>query len=121
MSSSAKDFEDFAKDCIRLADQADTPTLRAGFGAYLEAGGHRRSSARESPSPLGRCWRHVVAFYALSVDERSLPHDYSSTDGRSHHRPTVTYRAVLPLDGMANVLFRLRSNGAPAQLGQICP
>ena len=28
MGSSAKDFEDFAKDCIRLADQADTPTLR---------------------------------------------------------------------------------------------
>ena len=28
MSSSAKDFEDFAKDCVRLADQADTPTLR---------------------------------------------------------------------------------------------
>jgi hypothetical protein len=28
MGSSAKDFEDFAKDCVRLADQADTPTLR---------------------------------------------------------------------------------------------
>jgi hypothetical protein len=28
MGSSAKDFEDFTKDCIRLADQADTPTLR---------------------------------------------------------------------------------------------
>ncbi|MEA2927177.1 MAG: hypothetical protein QOE78_3653 [Alphaproteobacteria bacterium] len=28
MSKSAKDFEEFARDCVRLAEQADTPALR---------------------------------------------------------------------------------------------
>jgi hypothetical protein len=28
MSESAKDFEEFARDCVRLAEQADTPALR---------------------------------------------------------------------------------------------
>ena len=28
-SESAKEFEEFARDCVRLAGQADTPELRA--------------------------------------------------------------------------------------------
>ncbi len=28
MSGSAKEFEEFARDCVRLAEQADTPELR---------------------------------------------------------------------------------------------
>jgi hypothetical protein len=28
-SASAKEFEEFAQDCVRLAEQADTPELRA--------------------------------------------------------------------------------------------
>jgi hypothetical protein len=28
MSGSAKEFEEFARDCVRLAAQADTPALR---------------------------------------------------------------------------------------------
>ena len=28
MSTSAKEFEEFARDCVRLAEQADTPALR---------------------------------------------------------------------------------------------
>jgi hypothetical protein len=28
MSSAAKEFEDFARDCVRLAERADTPDLR---------------------------------------------------------------------------------------------
>ena len=28
-SGSAKEFEEFAQDCVRLAEQADTPELRA--------------------------------------------------------------------------------------------
>jgi hypothetical protein len=28
MSSSAKEFEGFARDCVRLAERADTPELR---------------------------------------------------------------------------------------------
>ena len=28
MSKSAKEFEEFARDCVRLAEQADTPALR---------------------------------------------------------------------------------------------
>jgi hypothetical protein len=28
MSSAAKEFEDFARDCVRLAERADTPELR---------------------------------------------------------------------------------------------
>jgi hypothetical protein len=31
MRSSAEDFEEFAKDCVRLAGQADSPTLRISF------------------------------------------------------------------------------------------
>ena len=27
-SGSAKEFEEFARDCVRLAEQADTPELR---------------------------------------------------------------------------------------------
>jgi hypothetical protein len=27
-SGSVKDFEEFARDCVRLAEQADTPLLR---------------------------------------------------------------------------------------------
>ena len=28
MSSAAKEFEEFARDCVRLAERADTPELR---------------------------------------------------------------------------------------------
>ena len=28
MSKSAQEFEEFARDCVRLAEQADTPALR---------------------------------------------------------------------------------------------
>jgi hypothetical protein len=28
MSESAKEFEEFARDCVRLAEQADSPELR---------------------------------------------------------------------------------------------
>jgi hypothetical protein len=102
----------------RSSRYADVAREASGLGADLEEGCHRRRSAHESPSSLGRRWpsrqsRPAIqwiatglAFYALSVDELSLPHDYSSTDGRSS---TVTYRAILSLDGMANVRFSLET------------
>jgi hypothetical protein len=42
--SAAKKFEAFARDCVQLAAQADTPELReiAQHGPRLDAGGYGR-------------------------------------------------------------------------------
>ena len=41
MTSNSKVFEEFARDCVRLAEQADTPELReqtSQLGARVDAG-----------------------------------------------------------------------------------
>jgi hypothetical protein len=41
MSESAKEFEEFARDCVRLAEQADSPELRENqLGARVDARRH---------------------------------------------------------------------------------
>ena len=63
MSSAAKEFERFARDCVRLAERADTPELhekllnlaREWMRAVMEA---EDSDARHSRRPVATALRH---------------------------------------------------------------
>jgi hypothetical protein len=51
-SGSAKEFEEFAQDCVRLAEQADTPELRAKLlNLARECSGASAAENARHPSP----------------------------------------------------------------------
>ncbi len=44
-SGTAREFETYARDCVKLAEQADSPELREKLlqqGPRMDAGGHGR-------------------------------------------------------------------------------
>ena len=67
MSSAAKEFEEFARDCVRLAERADTPELREKLLNLAREWMHAlmddedAESAAQSRRPMASALRRVRA------------------------------------------------------------
>jgi hypothetical protein len=59
MSPAAREFEDFAKDCVRLAGQAENPELRERL---LKIAGHWMQAAMDEPETEQRRPRRLKSY-----------------------------------------------------------
>jgi hypothetical protein len=60
MSSAAKEFEEFARDCVRLAGRTDTPELREKLREWMQAVMEDEGRQQSAQSRLTRPQRHPL-------------------------------------------------------------
>ena len=86
MSSAAKEFEEFARDCVRLAERADTPELR---GKLLNLAREWMHAVMDDEDAESAAQRRRPMASALRRDRRSQSPPYPGQEADSDEAPSL--------------------------------